>query len=544
MIISEISSLFKYCGSEYKLNKWLSNKELTADIVQFTINNEINFVSHAGENDFPLSKNNSKISEIFLAALIKAKDLKHFGNDLCFKNLVDELNSLERDGISINTSSGKKNVHFILGLVIGDNLGLNCICDFSKSFSANFYCRFCKVNKSLTKHLAVEDESMLRDVHNYQTDVEINDFKVTGIYKECILNQIDSFHVTTNYYIDVMHDLFEGVCHYNVCHILKYYISDVKIISLETLNNRKQYFNYGAIEIGNNSHTIEKHHLLNFHLKMSAREMMCFIHFLPLMIGDLIPNNDDTWLFFLNFLEIIDILMSHKLTQDLIACLKRLIKKHNLDYVTLFKDTLKPKHHFLTHYPSIIQKSGPPRHFWCFKYESKHRELKMYARAITSRKNITLSLAKKCQLKFADFLLNGTKDDDVIKANKHKIDCSYHEILAGRLGDTFKIYDCYSQLKFKGTVYRIGYYVTKFTYELSFYEILEIILVNTTNEIILILKQIRVDCYVEHLKSYKIDKNKSEILTTAMPIEDFNGPPININTVLDGSLMIRLKEYF
>jgi len=29
-----------------------------------------------------------------------------------------------------------------------------------------------------------------------------------------------------------------------------------------------------------------------------------------------------------------------------------------------------------------------------------------------------------------------------------------------------------------------------------------------------------------------------------MPIEDFNGPPININTVLDGSLMIRLKEYF
>lgn len=201
-------------------------------------------------------------------------------------------------------------------------------------------------------------------IRNIQTDVEINDFKLIGIYKECILNQIDSFHVTTNYCIDVMHDLFEGVCHYNVCHILQYYIFDVKIISLENLNNRKQYFNYGAIEIGNNSHTIEKHHLLKFHLKMSTREMMCFIHFLPLMIGDLIPNNDDTWLFFLNFLEIIDILMSHKLTQDLIACLKRLITKHNLDYVTLFKDTLKPKHHFLTHYPSIIQKSGPPRHFF------------------------------------------------------------------------------------------------------------------------------------------------------------------------------------
>jgi hypothetical protein len=265
------------------------------------------------------------------------------------------------------------------------------------------------------------------------------------------------------------------------------------------------------------------------------------------MIGDLIPNNiDDIWLFFLNFLEIVDILMSHKLLQDLISYLKRFIKKHNLDYVTLFNDTLKSKHHFLIHYPLIlvVQKSGPPRHFRCFKYESKHRELKMYARAITSRKNITLSLAKKCQLKFADFLLNGTKNDDVIIADKHKINCSNHEIIADHLGDILKMYECYKQLKFKGTVYKIGYYLTKFIFELNFYEIVEIILLHRTNKIILILKQIKVDCYVEHLKSYMVDKNKSEILTTAMPIEDFNGLPININTVIDGSLMIRLKEYF
>lgn len=88
-----------------------------------------------------------------------------------------------------------------------------------------------------------------------------------------------------------------------------------------TLNNRKQYFNYGAIKIGNNSYTIEKHHLLKFYLKMSATEIISFIHFLPLMIGNLIPNND-TWLFCLNFIEIINILKSHQLTPDLISCLK------------------------------------------------------------------------------------------------------------------------------------------------------------------------------------------------------------------------------
>lgn len=32
---------------------------------------------------------------------------------------------------------------------------------------------------------------------------------------------------------------------------------------------------------------------------------------------------------------------------------------HNIKYVELFQDTLKPKHHFLTHYCGIIKKSGP-----------------------------------------------------------------------------------------------------------------------------------------------------------------------------------------
>jgi len=51
VIIFEISYIFKYCSSEYKLNEWLSSEKL-ADIMQFTINDEINFVSHSGENEY------------------------------------------------------------------------------------------------------------------------------------------------------------------------------------------------------------------------------------------------------------------------------------------------------------------------------------------------------------------------------------------------------------------------------------------------------------------------------------------------------------
>lgn len=105
-------------------------------------------------------------------------------------------------------------VHFILGLFLGDDLGFNSICELSRSFSANFFCRFFKADKTLT-HLSKENSLLLRNPLNYADDVRVNDLKQTGVYKESILNKIISFHVTSNYSVDIMHDIFEGICHYN-----------------------------------------------------------------------------------------------------------------------------------------------------------------------------------------------------------------------------------------------------------------------------------------------------------------------------------------
>lgn len=44
------------------------------------------------------------------------------GNDQCLKQLINELNKLEVDGIFIKTSEGEKKVNFILELLVGDNL--------------------------------------------------------------------------------------------------------------------------------------------------------------------------------------------------------------------------------------------------------------------------------------------------------------------------------------------------------------------------------------------------------------------------------------
>lgn len=46
-----------------------------------------------------------------------------------------------------------------------------------------------------------------------------------------------------------------------MCETLNYYIDEKKMFDLDTLNLRKQQFNYGIIEIGNSSPPIKISHL-------------------------------------------------------------------------------------------------------------------------------------------------------------------------------------------------------------------------------------------------------------------------------------------
>lgn len=174
-----------------------------------------------------------------------------------------------------------------------------------------------------------------------------------------------------------MHDVFEGICHYNMCHIIKYLIEDAKLITLDILNDNKRLFDYGPTEIDNLSGDIKTEHLKNRHLKMSAREMMSFVHHFPLLVGDYVPEGNEVWNFFLLFLDMIDTLMSSQFSEETLLTLQNQIKDHNYLFVKLFKDTLKFKYHILTHYPNVIRKSGPPKYSWCMRFEAKHREVKM-----------------------------------------------------------------------------------------------------------------------------------------------------------------------
>lgn len=350
----------------------------------------------------------SSIENIFLAGLFKSNDRTEFGNHAVFKHIINQLNFLENIGIEINIKGCLYHVFFSLGLILGDNLGLHSVLGFTESFVADYPCRFCKLSKTECHNQIDQLDDKLRNIDTYNSDIEINNVSLTGIKQTCVFNEISSFHVTENYAVDIMHDLLEGVCKYDIGLMLNRMIFSLKYFTLNTLNDRIESFNYGSIDIRNRPPLISVDTLKpTGTLKMSACEMSCFMRNLGLMIGDLVPEDSTFWQVYTILRQILDIVFSKTIKFKDINLLKVLISEHHELYMQVFNTHLKPKHHHMIHYPMIIQKSGPLSMMWSMRFEAKHKQFKDAANSTSSRKNVLYTLALKHQLHLSyRFLLN------------------------------------------------------------------------------------------------------------------------------------------
>lgn len=512
--------------------------------------------SHSGENSisafyysFPTlpAYCGSSLENIFLCMLVKSKYIKAYGNDSCLHLLVDTFKKIEVEGIKIKSHSGEIVVRFILGLLIGDNLGLNSILGFTKSFNANFYCRFCKMPKSLSYTAVKEDLNFLRDKDSYAQDLIKQDISLTGIYENCLLNNLENFHVTNNFSVDIMHDIFLGVCKYGICQVILFYITYTGYFTLDFLNYRKQNFDYGSIEIGNMSLPIKLEHIKKNIIHMSARETWCFITFFPLIIGDLIPENDEVWKYVITLSKLVDILLLPRISEDLIVHLNSLISEHNELFVTVFKENLKPKHHFMIHYARVLRESGPLKYLWSFRFESKHQELKAYAKNITSRVNIAYSIALKFSLIFSGKLL---KKSDIFKPISNpkfsKLtlpEISYFEIIKDNLLSYTLIPENNFQLlsvEYKGTTYSKNYFILKESIDENIFEIEHMFIAN--NNIIFICSMNSLLEYNEHFNCYRVGSkipNNFHII----PIDKFKYPPINLHKLKNGHVFAKIRSF-
>lgn len=153
--------------------------------------------------------------------------------------------------------------------------------------------------------------------------------------------------------------------------------------------------------------------------------------------------------------------MSYKVTETLVESIRRKTKTFNENYQRLFHKNLTPKFHFLNHYATIVKKSGPLRNLWSYKFEGKHKQFKIYAHVITSRKNIPITFCFKQQMVFANFLLKNAKHNDIIfKKSQHNK--KIKEEIGKRLKISIATFAIFVEAEIYGYTYNSEKYVATF----------------------------------------------------------------------------------
>lgn len=191
----------------------------------------------------------SKMSNIFVSTLFYSDHRKEFGNESVFKKVIEALNDLKKNGITLNLGPGRQvKVFFQCVLICGDNLGVNQCCGFTGGFRGTYTCRICTMPSSHTKFATKENTSLLRNRENYEEHVITSSF---GVKERCVFNVLDDHHIAENKYCDFMHDMDEGTACYTVEWVLTYLIFIDKVIDLKTVNDCIEKFNYTELESGN-----------------------------------------------------------------------------------------------------------------------------------------------------------------------------------------------------------------------------------------------------------------------------------------------------
>ena len=124
-----------------------------------------------------------------------------------------------------------------------------------------------------------------------------------------------------------------------------------------------------------------------------------FLRLFPFFVGNFIKYAESpVWQMYLNLKKIVDILCSHRILLADRAYVNVCIQEYIYDRITLFRDKpLRPKHHFLLHYPKLVLDFGQLIHLWPMRFESKHSYFKRCARQLKNFKHLAKTLAHRHQ---------------------------------------------------------------------------------------------------------------------------------------------------
>ena len=245
-----------------------------------------------------------------------------------------------------------------------------------------------------------------------------------GVNGMCPLNALTSFHATTGFPPDLLHNLFEGTISQDLLGILRI-LSKLKWFTLEDYNESLQKLSCKSHESSNRPQKIP---LDRKSKKLKGKACSIWVHIrnFPFIIRNLIKDEEHpVFQFGLTLHEITERITAYEFQQYEIDVLEELIIKYLDERKVVFEEfpdligSPKPKTHFLSHYPQSIRLYGPAMSYWTARYESRHRIAKNVADSAKNFRNISLTLSTRQQMRLCSVYYHGMfETSDLIVSSK------------------------------------------------------------------------------------------------------------------------------
>lgn len=495
-------------------------------------------------------KYNSSLSSIYLALLCKTEHVKIYGYNSVLEPIVKDIHYLETVGVFVEKIA--RSVKGTILFVAADNLAAHSLAGFQESFNVGKFCRFCLCNREEIQTCDVRSGNfVLRTPDLYDEAVNLLNqselVSVDGVKRECPLNRLTGFHACEGFPPDFLHDVLEGIVPIKLSLCLADFISK-RYFTLDELNSEIQDFPFRFSDKTNRPQKVPSTLHQNRTLGGNGHENWSLVRFLPLIIGHRVPEGNQTWELVLELKDLVELLSTPYFTSDTLCYIQAKISDHRQLLQTVFPEKkLRPKHHFIEHYPYLIQKFGPPTECWTIRFEAKHSFFKKAVRNANNFKNILHSLASKHQLMLAHYLAMPsifkpeTETANVSDMCLQVLDAAVRQAILSRFSDLDTV-GLSPHIILNGTKYSKGMilYAGNTSGLPDFGKILEICIV-LARHVCFIIEPFTA-YYVEHLRSYQlVKKNPSECLL--LKPEDLNDYVPLVSYFVQGCLLVTPKTF-
>lgn len=483
-----------------------------------------------------------------MAILCKAVDVKRFGYDIVLEPLLKDLSVLEQEGVFVPCAG--KNIKGTVFCVAADNLGAHSLGGLVENFTGPYICRFCLGSHSEYSQKEVrcgEFPPRTKETHNLHLKAVEDDPTLPhcyGVKKACPLTKkLNHFSFATGYPPDILHDLFEGIVPSELAHCLNTFIKN-KYFTLSEVNDLIKQFPFKFTDNLDRPQSIPVNFASRGTIGGNAHENWALIRSLPLIIGPRIPPDDPAWQILMTLKDIVELSVAPLHFVESVAFLNLKISEHRHRLQELFPHLrLTPKHHFLEHYPALIEAFGPLVALWTMRFEAKHKFFKRVVRFSSNFKNVLLSLSTKHQLMMAySWQQNIAKPALVIsKVSPLPLELLHVDIQESvkKLFPQLTIVHLSNTVTYHGTRYSAGMILPYgSTGGLpDFVEIIQMLILE--NSLYFIVKKLNA-WYLEHLRSFLLETCKEVKLVHHLSLQDVY--PLAAYR-LAGMRVVTLKRY-